>query len=168
MTEKAVATCPERLCPGHWKRSPPGESTVMKPAILLYDATCRFCTASARPALRLVPRGTVRLADVNDPQMQIRYGITPAAAARAMHLVLPNGRIRKGAAAVRALLRLSRWAFPLAWAWYLPGFPALAARTYGWVADHRYLFLGRTTPPDCTNESCAIHVGRPHRTRKGP
>jgi predicted DCC family thiol-disulfide oxidoreductase YuxK len=100
---------------------------------------------------------------VNDPRIQARYGVTPQAAAQAMHLVLPGGRVVAGAAAVRVLLRRSRWAFPLAWAWYLPGVPWLADRAYRWVAAHRYLFLGRTAPADCTGDSCAIHLGRPRR-----
>ena len=135
----------------------------MKPALLLYDATCRFCTASARQAAWLRPRGGLRLADVNDSRIQARYRITPAAAARALHLVTPDGRVHVGAGAVHRLLRRSRWAWPLAAAWALPGFPGLADRGYAWVADHRYLFLGRTAPAACADGACAIHLGRAPR-----
>ncbi len=62
----------------------------MKPVLLLYDATCRFCTESARQAAWLRPRGGLRRADVNDPRIQARYRITPAAVARALHLVTPT------------------------------------------------------------------------------
>src|SRR4051812_6276283 len=89
----------------------------MKKAILLYDATCRFCTAGSKRALWVVPRGSVELRDVNDPALQAQYGVTPEAAKKAMHLVGPRGRISVGAYAVRDLLRMSRWAWPLALLW---------------------------------------------------
>src|SRR5215217_4967501 len=130
----------------------------MKPVLLLYDATCRFCTQSAQQAQWLRPRGGLTLADVNDPRIQARFGISPEAAARAMHVVTPDGRVHVGAAAVACLLRRSRWAWPLAGAWAVPGFPWLAERAYAWVADHRYLFLGRTEPA-CADGACAIHLG---------
>ena len=130
-------------------------------ALLLYDARCRFCTASVRWAHWLVPGGAVRLADVNDPRLQVRYGITPAAAQAAMHLVRPGDRVSRGATALRDLLRLSSWAFPLAWAWAIPGVAGLADRAYAWVAAHRYLFLGRSAPAACESGACAIHPPRP-------
>jgi predicted DCC family thiol-disulfide oxidoreductase YuxK len=140
----------------------------MPPVLLLYDATCRFCTQSARSALWLRPRGGLRLADVNEPHIQARYRITPQAAARAMHIVTPGGRVYAGAAAVRVLLRRSRWAWPFAAAWWLPGFPWLADHVYAWVADHRYLFLGRIgAAPECADGSCAIHLGRAPRQASG-
>src|SRR5438045_9423710 len=79
------------------------ERGAMPRALLLYDATCRFCTATARRAKWLVPGDALRLADVNDPRRQARYGVTPAAAQAAMHLVRRGGRISNGAEAVRAL-----------------------------------------------------------------
>src|SRR5213592_4157029 len=108
------------------------------PSLLLYDASCRFCRAGSKRALWIVPRGSVVLADVNDPELQARYGVTPEAAKRAMHLVSPKGRISAGAWAVRDLLRMSRWAWPAADLWHIPGFPWVANHLYAWVADHRY------------------------------
>jgi len=133
----------------------------VKSALLLYDGTCAFCTQSAGQARWLRPRGGLRLADVNDPRIQARYGITRAAAARAMHLVTPDGRVLVGAAAVAGLLRRSRWAWPLAAAWAVPGFPRLADRAYAWVADHRYLLPGAPARA-CAGGACAIHLrGQP-------
>src|SRR5438105_2878660 len=105
------------------------------PSLLLYDARCRFCRAGSKRALWIVPKGSVVLADVNDPVLQARYGVTPEAAKRAMHLVSPKGRVTAGAYAVRELLRMSRWAWPLAYLWRIPGFEWLANRAYSWVAD---------------------------------
>ena len=134
----------------------------MKPAILLYDATCRFCRAGAARALWVVPRGSVVLGDVNDSVLQARYNVTPEAAKRAMHLVTPRGRVTSGAYAVRDLLRISRWAWPLANLWRILGFPWLANHLYPWVADHRYLFMGKNAPGDdkCVDGGCELYLGR--------
>ena len=126
---------------------------------LLYDASCAFCTASSKQALRLVPEGTLELLDVNDPAVQMRYGVTPEAAQRAMHLVRPGGRVSKGAHAARDILRLSRWAWPLANLWRIPGFSWLADRVYAWVAEHRYLFMGKVSPAEsCDNDGCRLYL----------
>src|SRR5687767_7525146 len=130
-------------------------------AKLLYDASCAFCMASSKQALRFVPPGTLDLLDVNDPSVQARYGVTPEAAQREMHLIRPNGRVSAGARAVRDLLRLSKWAWPLANFWRIPGFSWLADRVYAWVAEHRYLFMGKVTPSaQCENGACKIYAGR--------
>ena len=130
-------------------------------AKLLYDATCAFCTASSKQALRFVPPGTLDLLDVSDPAVQAQYGVSPEAAQREMHLIRPNGRVSAGAWAIRDLLRLSKWAWPLARFWRIPGFSWLADRVYAWVAQHRYLFMGRVAPSaSCENEACKVYAGR--------
>ena len=134
----------------------------MKPAILLYDATCRFCTASSKRALWFVPRGSLLLKDVNDPVLQEKYGVTPVAAKRAIHLVSPRGRVSVGAYAVRDILRMSRWAWPFAYLWRIPGFAWVANHLYSWVADHRYLFMGRIARGEegCEDGACSVYLGR--------
>ncbi len=128
---------------------------------LLYDASCAFCTAGSKQALRFVPSGTLDLLDVNDPAVQARYGVTPEAAQREMHLIRPNGKVSAGADAIRNLLRLSPWAWPLARFWRIPGFPWLADRVYAWVAAHRYLFMGKIAPSaECENGACKLYTGR--------
>ena len=136
-------------------------------AILLYDATCRFCTASSKRALWVVPEGRLTLADVNDPALQARYRVTPEAAKRAMHLVSPSGRVSVGAYAVRELFRMSRWAWPLVNLWRIPGFANLANYLYAWVSDHRYLFMGKTIRAEdtCEDGACSIYLGR-HSSRR--
>jgi len=126
---------------------------------LLYDASCAFCTASTKQALRLVPPGSIELLDVNDSSVQAQYGVTPEAAQRAMHLVRANGRVSRGAHAARDILRLSRWAWPLANFWRIPGFAWVADRVYVWVADHRYLFMGKIDPvAACENGACRLYL----------
>lgn len=132
-----------------------------QPAIMLYDATCRFCDASSQLALRLVPNGVVVRQDINADEVQKRYQISAEAAQREMHVVDPAGIVTHGAAAVRELLLLSRWLWPFALFWQLPCFSWLAQKIYLWVADHRYLFMGRSAKqePECENGACAVHLG---------
>lgn len=126
---------------------------------LLYDASCAFCTVSSKQALRLVPPGMLELLDVNDASVQARYGVTPGAAQREMHLVRSNGHISRGARAARDILRLSRWAWPLANFWRIPVFSWLADRVYAWVAGRRYLFMGKISPAaECENGACRLYL----------
>lgn len=142
------------------KKSLPGQKYV-----LLYDATCRFCDATSKRAIAVVPEGTIERVDINDPTIQARYGITVEAAQRSVHLVGPDGSVRHSGGAVREILSLSRWFWPLALLWYIPGFSWLAERVYAWVADHRYLFMGKMTPQaaaqaaGCDDGACAVHLG---------
>ena len=79
-----------------------------------------------------------------------------------MHLVTPRGRVSVGADAARDILRMSRWAWPLANLWRVPGFPWIADHVYAWVADHRYLFMGKEPegPDRCDDGACAVYLGR--------
>ena len=67
-----------------------------------------------------------------------------------------------GAYAVRDLLRMSGWAWPLARLWRIPGFSWLANHLYAWVADHRYLFMGKEPEGEdgCAEGECALYLGR--------
>ncbi len=127
--------------------------------ILLYDVDCRFCTASSRQAVKFAPKGTIELQNVNNPTLQAQYRITPEAASREMHIVTPDGYIYKGAAAARLILVLSRWLWPLALFWYLPGFGKLAQAVYMWVSNHRYLFMGKIENT-CDDGACNLYLGR--------
>ncbi|MEI6043060.1 MAG: DUF393 domain-containing protein [Chloroflexota bacterium] len=135
------------------------EDQKKSPALLLYDATCRMCQAGSRQALQLVPPGLLKVQDINNPELQARYKITPEAAQRQMHLVTRAGKVIRGAEAVRYILYLSGWLKPLAYLWNVPGFDLVAQSSYLWVADHRYLFMGKNEPA-CEDGACAVHLGK--------
>jgi predicted DCC family thiol-disulfide oxidoreductase YuxK len=130
-------------------------------AIILYDATCRFCEASSRAALKFAPKGAMERQDVNDPILQAKYHITPEQAQRAMHVVA-CGSVTYGAGAVRQILIMSPFLWFFALLWYIPGFSWLSQQMYEWVADHRYLFMGVIPQPEaaCDGDSCSIHLGK--------
>ncbi len=140
-------------------------TTLDQPAILLYDATCRFCEASSRQALRVVPTNAIKREDINDPALQARYNVSPQAANREMHIITTAGEVTHGGEAVRQILKLSRWLWPLALFWYLPGFAWVAQKIYLWIADHRYLFMGKVERQavkdgtGCDGDSCSLHLG---------
>lgn len=139
-----------------------------EPTLLLYDASCRFCDMSSKTVLQLLPIGTIERADVNDSLIQQRYGISREAAQREMYLVNRRGQVTHGIWAVGELLRLSRWAWPLGWLWQIPGFTYIGQKIYLWIADHRYMIMGRVYKDEesikeggaCKDGACAIHLGR--------
>ena len=117
-------------------------------AVLIYDGTCGLCqggrlvdlaprrpraTSSSCPARR--PSGAPAI-----PWMDER------ACLQAMQLILPDGRVLAGDAAIPEILRRMRGWRWLAWAFRLPGIEVLGPLLYGWVARHRYqisCMLGR-------------------------
>jgi predicted DCC family thiol-disulfide oxidoreductase YuxK len=80
-----------------------------------------------------------------DPKLEEREA--PTGGARAiMQLILPDGRLLAGDAAIPEILRRLRGWRWLALLFRLPGVEILAPRLYAWVARHRYeisCMLGR-------------------------
>ena len=114
----------------------------MSRGLLLYDADCGFCAATARrvPLLRL----PVRIASIQETDLSA-YGVDARRAETEMPFVAADGHVTYGhrawAEALRSggpLLRLvgallgSRVVDPL------------ASRTYRWVAEHRHRLPGGT------------------------
>lgn len=104
--------------------------------VVIYDSTCRFCTASLVRLSRLVcrpfeavPSGSERaLAYVPAGQ---------AALDRQIHTVV-NGRLYGGAEAIARLLMANPWWGPVAWLYYLPGVRRIADSLYRQVAARRH------------------------------
>jgi predicted DCC family thiol-disulfide oxidoreductase YuxK len=108
-------------------------------AVLIYDAECPMCRASALWLMRLALSGrALEILPCRSPARAARYPyISEAACLTAMQLVLPNGRVLAGADAVPELLRRIRGLGWLATFFALPGMRPLARRVYGWVARNR-------------------------------
>ena len=120
-------------------RTGAGSAVLNRRPVLLYDGDCGFCREwlgrlqrwDAHHAIEYVPtreRDSVGwlpplpLAELN----------------RAMHLVLPDGRVYSGARALVALLPLlPRGRLP-ALAFRLPGVQPIADRIYAWIAARRH------------------------------
>ena len=108
-------------------------------AVLIYDAECPMCRASALWVMRLaLSRGALEILPCRSPARAARYPqISETACLAAMQLALPDGRILAGADAVPELLRRIRGLRWLAAFFALPGMRPLARRVYGWIARNR-------------------------------
>lgn len=110
-------------------------------AVLIYDAECPLCRASALWLLRRAMNAGAReleLLPCRSPLRQARFPqVSEEACLRAMQLVLPDGRVLSGADAVPEILaRVPRWRWVAALL-ALPGARPLARRVYGWIARNR-------------------------------
>jgi predicted DCC family thiol-disulfide oxidoreductase YuxK len=109
------------------------------PAVLIYDAECPMCRASALWLMRLaLSRGRLEILPCRSSVRAARFPqISEEACLTAMQLVLPGGDVRTGADAVPELLRRIRGLGWLAGLFALPGMRPLARRVYGWIARNR-------------------------------
>lgn len=128
--------------------------TPSRPTVI-YDGRCRICTASADRIRRLDVRGELALLSLHEPAVAARFPeIRREDVLESMHVVLPDGAVRRGADAVREVLRhlpRARW---LGILWLVPGFSWLARHGYSWVARNRYRF-DRTIA--CDGDVCRVH-----------
>lgn len=116
--------------------------------ILLFDGSCGFCLAWVERFRRFDREGHVEFIAAEDRDRDSRVSdLSSEALARAVHLVLPDGRIFTGARTLRPLLSLlPRWKV-LAPILRLPGVEPLADRVYAWIAARRHRF-------GCSPEGC--------------
>jgi len=108
-------------------------------AVLIYDAECAMCRASALWLMRLaLSGGALEILPCRSEPRRTRFPqISDTACTTAMQLVLPDGRVLGGADAVPELLRRIRGLGWLAAVFALPGARPLARRVYAWIAKNR-------------------------------
>ncbi len=113
--------------------------TRLPPAVLIYDAECSMCRASAMWIMRrALSQGTLEILPCRSAPRRARFSaISEEACLTAMHLVVPDGRVLVGGDAVPEILRRVR-----GWGWVaalfsLPGAKPVARRVYAWIARHR-------------------------------
>jgi len=119
----------------------------MSQAVLIYDGACGLCQGGVSWIARRVVRGEFEFLPCQAADRHARYPwMEERACMEAMQLVLPDGRVLAGDAAIPEILRRLR-----GWRWLvaifaIPGVGLLAPRVYAWVARHRYqisCMLGR-------------------------
>lgn len=124
------------------------------PPVLVYDGDCRLCIREAARLERWTG-GRVRLESFRDPGVMARHpGLVHAECERALQLVLPDGTIRGGAAAVAGALRLRPALAPLGWLYHLPGLRQLLDTGYRVVARNRFRLGGGA----CADDACRDHA----------
>ena len=108
-------------------------------AVLIYDGTCGLCRGGMSWISRRAVRGQFEFLPCQAPERRARYPwMDERACLEAMQVILPDGRVLAGDAAIPEILRRLRGWRWLAQAFRLPGMEWLAPRLYGWVARHRY------------------------------
>ncbi len=108
---------------------------------LLYDGECPMCVFQMKTLSWLDWRGALALVPLADPRAQeIAPQLTREDLLEAIHCVTPEGRVYRGARAIRFVgLRLPLLV-PVALVLWLPGVILLAEIIYRWVSRHRQLF----------------------------
>jgi predicted DCC family thiol-disulfide oxidoreductase YuxK len=108
-------------------------------AVLIYDADCPMCRASALWLMRLaLSGGRLEILPCRSDLRASRFPqVSENACLTAMQLVLPDGRVVAGADAVPELLRRIRGLAWLAAVFALPGMRPIGRRVYAWVARNR-------------------------------
>ena len=119
----------------------------MAQAVLIYDGTCGFCQGGVSWIGRRAVRGEFEFLPCQAAERRARYPwMDERACLEAMQLILPDGRVLAGDAAIPEVLRrLKGWRW-LASLFRAPGVSLLAPSIYAWVARHRYqisCMLGR-------------------------
>ena len=134
-----------------------------KAALLIYDGDCSFCTFQMRVLTRLDWCNALTLLPMSDPRAaEIAPSIHREDLLEAIHCVTVDGKIYRGARALRFVgLRLPLLV-PLALLLWLPGVIWIAEKMYMWVSRNRYL-LSRIF--GC-KEACAIMPARPRESEK--
>jgi predicted DCC family thiol-disulfide oxidoreductase YuxK len=113
----------------------------VKKHFVLYDGECPMCVFQMKVLSWLDWFHALALVPLSDPRAQeIAPRLTREDLLEAIHCVTPQGRIHRGARAIRfAGLRLPLLV-PLALFLWIPGVIQIAEIIYRWVSRHRLVF----------------------------
>jgi predicted DCC family thiol-disulfide oxidoreductase YuxK len=112
------------------------------PAVLIYDAECAVCRGAIEWVRRNAPSpGAFEFLPCRSENTRQRFpDIGEAACLRAVHLVLPDGKVLIGERALPEIVRrLPRWR-RAAGLFAIPGAGPLSRILYRWVAARRHRF----------------------------
>ena len=108
---------------------------------LLYDGECPMCIFQMKVLSWLDWSGVLALVPLSDPRAQeIAPQLTREDLQEAIHCVTPDGRIYRGARAIRFVGMRLPLLVPVALFLWIPGVIVLAEIIYRWVSRHRLLF----------------------------
>ncbi len=107
---------------------------------LLYDDTCPMCTFQMKVITWLDWFHRIHLVPASSPDIQtLAPGLSHDELMAAIHSIGPDGRIQRGARALRVVgMRLPPMV-PMALFLWLPGVIWIAERIYGWISRNRYV-----------------------------
>jgi predicted DCC family thiol-disulfide oxidoreductase YuxK len=132
----------------------------MNPHIVLYDDQCPLCTFQMKLLSWLDWRNSLALLPLSDPKAaEIAPQLNREDLLEAIHCVTPEGKIHRGARALRFVGMRLPLMIPLALFLWIPGVIWIAEIAYQWISRHR-LVLSRLF--GC-KDACAI---LPKRSRE--
>jgi predicted DCC family thiol-disulfide oxidoreductase YuxK len=121
---------------------------VMAHAVVIYDGACGLCQGGIHWISRRAVRGELEFLPCQSAERRARFpAMEESRCMEAIQLVLADGRILGGDAAIPEILRHLRGWRRLAALFRLPGVRRLSPLVYAWVAGHRYqisCLLGRS------------------------
>jgi len=121
---------------------------------LIYDGGCPLCQRAMRWVERRALPGQFEFLPCRSRERRERFPWMPdETCLAALQLVLPNGRVLAGDAAIPEILRRLRGRRWLAALFRIPGVGWLGPRAYRWVARHRHVI------------SCAFSASRSVKAR---
>lgn len=137
------------------KREPPPHAPFVRTKwAVLYDGNCRICTDGAEKLKKLAGE-RVDLRNFQDAKnLEGLPEIPYADLMDKMHVVSPESRIFKGAAAIARVAALTPVVGPLALLYYVPGLRQLADFGYSQIAKRRYRLSGGA----CEDGTCKLHA----------
>lgn len=107
--------------------------------VVLYDGSCGVCRDWSRRLAAWDDTGRIRQMPYQERDgLAGLPGIPDAELDRALHVVLPDGQVARGARAMIALLPWLPGGRPLGWLARIPGVAVVADRVYDVVARHRH------------------------------
>jgi predicted DCC family thiol-disulfide oxidoreductase YuxK len=130
-------------------------------AVLMYDGSCKLCTAQAENLARL-SRGHVRAEALQTAVARFPQ-VSREEALREMKLVT-SGKVYGGAEAFVQLIQLGYpvWG-KLLYPYYLPGIRQLSDWLYDYIARNRYRLFGTVPEDACDDGACSLHYNLPEQ-----
>jgi len=121
--------------------------------VLIYDGRCRFCVRSAEQVRTLVG-DRVRYESFRDPGVLARHPqLTEAQCETGAQLVMPDGRVASGFAAVAQALATRPGLRFVAWLHSVPGLHQVIDALYRAVVRNRFRLMGEV----CADDACRLH-----------
>jgi predicted DCC family thiol-disulfide oxidoreductase YuxK len=108
--------------------------------IILYDGECPMCVFQMKMLSWLDWFGVLALVPLSDPHAQeVAPQLTREDLLEAIHCVTPQGRIYRGARAIRFVGMRLPLLVPVALFLWIPGVILIAELIYKWVSHNRHL-----------------------------
>ena len=112
--------------------------SILHRPLFIYDGDCAFCTMAASRLVHLIGPDRLEIEAYQTCERMHAYGLSEEDVRQAAWLILPDGQLHRGAAAVNAAMAIRRWGRPLWWIYRIPGIGWIEERVYALVSRSRH------------------------------